>query len=95
MPYDPWTFTPYPDSLVGTHISSIVDTELVDGILLGTGRGVLIRKDNEYYSIVDNLPYTITSQLILNRGQLYAAVGPQSSFIPSSTESGIYVGTLN
>lgn len=95
MPNGPWTFTPYPDSLVGTHISSIVDTELIDGILLGTGRGVLLRKNEQYYSMVDNLPYTITSQLILNQGILYAAVGPQSSFVSSSTESGIYVRTLN
>jgi hypothetical protein len=93
MPDGPWTFTPYPDSLMGTHISSIVDTELVDGILLGTSKGVLLRNNNEYFSIVDNLPFTITSQLILNGSDLYAAVRPQTSFI--SSESGICVRRLN
>ncbi|AXJ02148.1 hypothetical protein CYPRO_2910 [Cyclonatronum proteinivorum] len=93
MPDGPWAFTPYPDSMVGTHISSIVDTDLVDGILLGTGRGVLLRKNNEYFSMVDNLPYTITSKLKLNGNNLYAAVRPQSSFI--SSESGIYIRRLN
>ena len=92
MPDGPWAFTPYPDSLVGTHISSIIDTDLIDGILLGTGRGVMVRKNNEFYSMVDNLPYTITSQLILNGNNLYAAVRPQSGFI--STNSGIFIRRL-
>jgi hypothetical protein len=93
MPDGPWTFTPYPDSLVGTRIYSIIDTELVDGVLLGTGRGVLRRYNGEYFSMVDNLPYTITPQLIVSGSNLYGAVRPQSSF--TSTESGIFVRRLN
>jgi hypothetical protein len=93
MPDGPWTFTPYPDSLVGTRIYSIIDTELVDGVLLGTGRGVLRRYNGEYFSMVDNLPYTITPQLIVSGSNLYSAVRPQSSF--TSTESGIFVRRLN
>jgi hypothetical protein len=73
MPDGPWTFTPYPDSLVGTHINRIIDTDLVEGILLGTGKGVLRRHKGEYFSMVDNLPIDHTRYLNLNQRNLYVA----------------------
>ena len=92
MPDGPWSNTPYPDSLAGTYVHSVIDTDLVDGILLGTGRGVLRRYKGEYFSMVDNLPIAHTTKLYLNNRNLYVA----SSHVDYlDIPGGIYVRKLD
>lgn len=92
MPDGPWAFTPYPDSLEGTFINSIIDTDLVEGILLGTGKGVMRRHNDEYFSMVDNLPIDHTRALYLHKQNLYVA----SSHVDYlDIPGGIYVRRLD
>jgi len=91
MPDGPWAFIPYPDSLVGTYVHSIIDTDLVDGILLGTGIGVLRRYNDEYFSMADNLPIAHTTKLYLNNRNLYVA---SSHVNHLDAPGGIYVRRL-
>lgn len=93
LPDGLWEFSPYPDSLVGTWVHGISDSPMQDGVLLGTGRGVLLKSGGDYISMNMNLPYSSTTMMRTSGVNLYVGVHPQRSH--TSHMSGVYVLKLN